>query len=513
MNETEDELSQLLDEAVARLSTYRRTFTDEEALAPIWQHHYDISPQSDPQGRFVLAYEADGKHRRQWRLSTQALVNNRLLDALVVGTWNGQDLEAELARLDAEDQVSYIFCPYDPRFSLRSDGVLEPADGERNVVLTPVMQAALDALGATLLAQWHAEGVGPLTVRQLTEKLGGLGWSEAGMQDGWLCVRAWLLGWSQVVRVGQDYWIPADAVPEEPQRARLQVLPVVSSSAQIEASGTEIEVGASDTSASVGYASVATIDTDQVLPGREAVGHPVSWMQPLRTVHILERFLPVPSVARSAYPPRGVGEGDKQVLRGLWFDTDERMWLWLDRAEDRLYGPDLAQKLEWLEAGDVVRVGWRSEVIVLRCAGHDDEIQREEMRLVDLEELKALRGGLGETYRQSIQAILAETPEGLTFAEVVEALRGRQGHDVHRGTVRTLLYAAGFVHRNGCWFAAPESSVAAYTLRTALVETLVSKEEHAQVAEPTARLEQQRGRVRAIGARLAELVRMLKTIE
>ena len=77
MSDLDDEVAQLLDEAVARLSTARRTFTDEEALLPIWERGYDFSPQSDPQGRFVLAAEADGKHPRQWRLATQALANNR----------------------------------------------------------------------------------------------------------------------------------------------------------------------------------------------------------------------------------------------------------------------------------------------------------------------------------------------------------------------------------------------------------------------------------------------------
>src|SRR5260370_27493857 len=103
MNEQDDELAQLLDEAIARLATCRRTFTDEEALLPIWERDYDISPQGDPQGRFVLAYEADGKHPRQWRLSTQALANNRLLDALRSGAWNGRALVPELARPGPEE--------------------------------------------------------------------------------------------------------------------------------------------------------------------------------------------------------------------------------------------------------------------------------------------------------------------------------------------------------------------------------------------------------------------------
>jgi hypothetical protein len=134
MNEMDEELAQLLDEAVARLSMSRYTFTDEEALGHVWQRGYDISPQSDPQGRFVLAYGADGKHPRQWRLNTQALANNRLLDALRSGTWDGHDLEAELTRLNTEDQVHYVFCPSDPRFTPLSNGTLESADLEHNVV-------------------------------------------------------------------------------------------------------------------------------------------------------------------------------------------------------------------------------------------------------------------------------------------------------------------------------------------------------------------------------------------
>src|SRR2546427_2224243 len=204
MNELDDELARLLGEAVARLPTFRQTFTDEEALLPIWESGYDFSPQSDPQGRFVLASEADGKQLRQWRLATQALANNRLLDALKSGAWNGQDLDAELARLDAEDHTHYIYCPADPRFTTRPDGTLEAADHEYNLTLSPETQAALDALAQKLLEQWHNEGDTPLTVLQVTELLGNLGWPEASGRNGWQLVRAWLLEWTEVARVGQD---------------------------------------------------------------------------------------------------------------------------------------------------------------------------------------------------------------------------------------------------------------------------------------------------------------------
>ena len=246
MNGSDDELVQLLDEAVARLSTHRFTFTDDEAFVSIWERGYDISPQADPGSRFALAAETDGKHRRQWRLQTQALANDRLLDALTAGTWDGRNLEVELARLDAEDQVHYVFCPSDPRFLLQSDGRLERADREHNVALPAETQAALDALGPALLEQWHAEGAEPLTVRQLTERLGSLRWPDAHARNGWLLVRAWLLRWRQVSRVGQDYWVPADAIPKEPEHARLQVLPVTGTPLPIEAAEVENAVAALD---------------------------------------------------------------------------------------------------------------------------------------------------------------------------------------------------------------------------------------------------------------------------
>ena len=512
MNERDDEVAQLLDEAVARLATCRQTFTDEEALLPIWERDYDISPQSDPQGRFVLAYEADGKHPRQWRLSTQALANNRLLDALRSGAWNGRDLDAELARLDAEDRSHYVFCPYDPRFTKHPDGTLEATASEYNVALPRETKAVLDALGPKLLEQWHSVGAEPLTVHQVTERLSNLGWLEANAQNGWLLVRAWLLGWPEVARVGQDYWIPADSVPKGPEHTRLQVLPVVSASLRVESM--DAETSTISGPGSPERETAPTIDNSPIPQGRATMANQVSWTYPLRTVHLLEGFLPVPATARGAYPPRGIGEGDREALRGLWYDDDEQLWLWLDRNQDRLYGPDLARKLEWQEAGDLLRIQWTPDVVVLRLDGHDDEVQREEERLVDPQALKALRGGLGESYRQSLQAILSEKPDGLTFVQVVQTIRERQGHDVPRSTVRAILYAGGFLHQHSCWFAAPQSEYGARKLRAALTETLVPVQEIEQIqtvnAELSADAERLKRTVQAIRARLAELVNMLR---
>ncbi len=85
-------------------------------------------------------------------------------------------------------------------------------------------------------------------------------------------------------------------------------------------------------------------------------------------------------------------------------------------------------------------------------------------------------------------------------------MRERQGHDVHRGTVRTLLYAGGFVQRKGHWFAAPQNEVGARKLRAALVETLVPVEGGEESTEG----ERRRERVQAIRERLGELVKMIR---
>ena len=301
-------------------------------------------------------------------------------------------------------------------------------------------------------------------------------------------------------------------MPKTPERTRLQVLPVGGATSTGEERDGERNIPPGPTS--IGQETSPTLDNSPIPQSREALANRVSWTFPLRTIHLLKGFLPVPAVGRSAYPPRGVGEGDREALRGLWYDSDERLWLWLDRNQDRLYGPDLAQKLEWLEAGDLLRVQWTPDVIAMRLAGHDDEVQREEERLVDPQALKALRGGLGESYRQSLQTILSEKADGLTFTQAVQALRERQGHDVPRNTVRAILYAGGFLHHDSRWFAAPQSEQGARKLRTALAETLISKEEPQQ--SQTSETELATGAVHrlrklhAIRVRLAELVLVLR---
>jgi hypothetical protein len=463
----------LLDEVVARLGAGRRTFTDEEAFAAIWEAGYDVSPQSDP--RFALAREADGRNPRHWRLAEQVLANNLLLESLQAGTWDGRNLDAELARLSATDGVCYVFCPVDPRFEARGDGTLEPTERDRDVPLPAGVRAELDRLLPGLLERWRREGETPRTVRQITATLAELGWSRAAERGGWLLVRAWLLVQPGLRRVGQDYWIPATGVPSGPTRTRLSVAAV---SAELEEAVVPGQVAPGEP----GEPAPLQADLVPIPPERGTIE--ARWTTVLRTVHLVEGFIPVPAHVRSAYPPRAKQAGDWEVQRGKWFDTGDELWVWLDRQRDLLCGPDLADRLAWCEAGERLGVLWTTEVLVFRCLGVDEQVRREETRLADRDALAELRGGLGESYHRSLMAILQQAPEGLTFRELVSALCERQQHEVHRGTVRAILHAGGFVCCGNRWLLPGRVGEGVRRLRRALAATLnVPGEEAAQTGD------------------------------
>jgi hypothetical protein len=119
-------LRRRLDAVVARLAASRRTFTEDEALAEVWKAGYNVSPQDDE--RFVLGREADGRSPRHWHLAGQVVANNRLIEALEAATWDGRDLDGELARLDGEHGGHHLFCPADDRLTVHPDGRVELAE-------------------------------------------------------------------------------------------------------------------------------------------------------------------------------------------------------------------------------------------------------------------------------------------------------------------------------------------------------------------------------------------------
>lgn len=507
MNDIPDELRQLLDEAVSRLETTHSTFTEREALAAVWRAGYDFPIQSDP--RFALAYNPVGKHHRHWRLTSHTVANNRLLNELLAGTWDGRNLDSKLEELDIEDQQHYVYCPIDPRFE-EHDGMLEPAERERNIALPPGLKARLDDLREALLTHWRAEGAEPWTVRQVTETLGQLGWGEAEQPNSWLYVRSWLLTWSQVMRVGQDYWLPADQVQQAVEQTHLQVLPVRSGTEELPASPDVLAAEASvERSPTIKRRLAQGIRENEVVSAGEVTSPRYTWTMCLRTRNLMKGFLHVPAAARGAYPPPAPGESERVILRAMWFEDGTRFWLWLDRSKDQLYGGELLRRLEWLSAGTLLRIEWAPDIIVMRQVGHDEEVEREEARLADLEALAELRGGLGESYRQSLQTLLAAVPVGMTLTEIVAAIRERQSHDVHRGTIRALLYNGGFVQKDQRWFAAADPEAGARQLRAALLETLIADEQRG-AAQSLSGDEYMRVRVQAIRWRLAEIIRAVR---
>jgi molybdenum-dependent DNA-binding transcriptional regulator ModE len=69
----------------------------------------------------------------------------------------------------------------------------------------------------------------------------------------------------------------------------------------------------------------------------------------------------------------------------------------------------------------------------------------------------------------SVAAVLAGQPGGLPFRDLLKAVRERQGHDVHRGTLRAVLHAGGFVCVGGRWQVGPDEGRSRRLLREAVV--------------------------------------------
>lgn len=453
-----------IDSVVARYADARRTFTEEEAFSAIWEAGYDASPQDDP--RFQLAREADGRSPRHWCLSSHTVATSQLVEALRIDAWDGSDLEGQLARLDQQHGGHHVFCSADPRLYAHPDGRLELADDEREEEILEGVRSALLGLADALLERWRQAGSAPWTVRQITEQLAEAGWSEGRSRGAWLQVRAWLRTWPSVSRVGQDYWVPTEAIPGGPSRTRMSVVRIRDERGPARL---EVETGESSREETEEGPLLDRPASTSATPIGWATGATARWIAVLRTVNLIEGFLSVPASARAAYPAPSRDAGRWEVVRGRWFETRDNLWVWLDRERHLLCGPDLVERLAWREAGERMEIVWSPEGLVFRPDGIDAEAQREETRLADADNLASLRGGLGESYRTSITAILSEVPRGLSLREIVEAVSQRQGHQVHRGTIRTILHAGGFVYRDGRWFTGDEAGREPRTLREAIV--------------------------------------------
>jgi hypothetical protein len=500
------EEQKFLDEAVARLRVTRRTFTDRDALDTAWQAGCeDLTLDYDQ--RFVKAQARHGQYDPHYRLQEHILANNRLLNDLLDGSWDGLYLDARLETLDASEGSQHIFYPHDPRLRQNRQGRWE-ATVERTITLGAQEQAELDALAPALLAAWSAAGAQPWTIQEITAALKQPGWTRAGMPNAMLVMRAWLLGSPLIARVGQDFWLPTADLPAPVTRTRLQVAPV---RVQEQTGGiSEQTDNAAQISSAHHPLPPDKANPDEVWLTGEALGRGgANWTVSLRTVHLLEGFLPIPPRARNAYPPVVPGEDLQSVFDAMWTREGEHFWLWLDRQHHRFYGPALAEKIAYEDPGDVLHITWGAESIVVQSTGlQNEQVKREEARLIDVEALKELRANLGESYQRGIQNILLASPEGLPWQEIHIALSQRQQHEVHRGTILALLQHGGFIQRDKRWFAAPDGPAAQRALRTTLRQAHLPQSEAAHEKPSNATITI-RSRAQVIKQRLEEISQLL----
>jgi hypothetical protein len=497
------EEQKFLDEAATRLYTARRTFTDRDALEYAWQAGCeDLTLEYDE--RFVKAQSRHGQYDPHYRLQEQTLANGRLLNDLLDGNWDGLYLDARLETLDAGEGGHHIFYPHDPRLRQDRQGRWV-ANIERNISLEPEYKNELDALASALLAMWPANGAQPWSIQEITAALKQLGWMRAEMPNVMLVVRSWLLDSTCIARVGQDFWLPVEQLPAQITHTRRQVQPVWSSE-QIAADSVDTGSVARLTQNDI---PADTESLDDILLSGEATSGRASWTVPLRTSNLLEGFLSIPSKARNAYPPATPGENSQIVFDAMWTKNGEHFWLWFDRLQHRFYGPGLAEKIAYEDPGDILHITWEPDIIILSATGlKNEQVQREETRLIDVEVLKELRADLGESYHRSIQNILLASPEGLSWQEIHTALLQRQQHEVHRGTVLALLYLGGFIHHDKRWFAAPDSVIGQRSLRSALIQMPMPQAEVSE-EQPGNTHDSIRMRVQAIKQRLEEISHLL----
>ncbi|HZU12266.1 MAG TPA: hypothetical protein VFB58_05460 [Chloroflexota bacterium] len=127
------------------------------------------------------------------------------------------------------------------------------------------------------------------------------------------------------------------------------------------------------------------------------------------------------------------------------------------------------------------------------------EVQvHEEVRLADPDVLRELRGSLGRMYQKSLVPTLTVAPHGLTFLEVVSAVRDRQLHTADHGSIRAVLSAGGFVQIAGLSLRMPRI---ARHLRLAIGTTYPSS--GGEPDDPGAI-------IRAIDTRLHQIVELLR---
>ena len=417
----------------------RFTFTEDEVLGSLWQEGEEIRLREDSRFREVPPIEGGAETR--WQLTSHTVANQRLCDLLSNNLWDGYDLYGCLAHLDQEqgDTFFHVFARGDKRFQLIQDEqgiyrlLLSKALPTRMLVIEE--KSTLDALAPRLLERAQDRKAKPWTTTELLKLL-----REGANQPGTLervipaTLEQWLLQQNEWTRVGLEYWIPQAQLPSDTSRHRYAVWSVFPP-----ANGIKNIIGPEFVDENTLQFDTTQVE-EEVAETKEA--HPlrnqVRWRITLRTVHLNEGRIPVPSAARVLYP-QAQKLSNKVALAGLWFDDQSHLTIWLNKTKHELSGPDLQDQFAFLEAGTILGVTWTALGIRLQVIGSDVQTAKEEERLVDLTGLAQLRSTLLESYRGSLRAILEEQNQGLSFQELYAAICQRQQHKPNRATIRSIL--------------------------------------------------------------------------
>jgi len=458
-------------------SKRRFTFTEDEVLKSLWNEGEDIRLREDSRFRRVkLLQQVTGI---QWQLAIHTMANQHLYELLLDELWDGNDLHRCLGNLDQHtaDSSFHIFCLGDERFLLSQDENslyrLTLSADVASVELTMKQKNIIDQLAPKLLAHFPNDSRKPWTTSSI---LGALkGWSHPDdILDEVIpaALENWLLYQEDWVRVGVDSWLPKSKLPSVLAKHRYAVLPIFSATD----SPTVALPNVMNEEELIGD---ATQMVEQSIESQEQqpVNKHVRWRITLRTCHINEGTIPVPTKARSFYPhARKLAR--MIALQGLWFNDGSDMTVWLDREKHRLFGLDLQEQFAFLEAGEVLEVEWTMSGLVFGILGIDSDVADEESRLIDLTYLSQLRSTTLESYRVSLRAILSEQNKALSFETLYEELCIRQQHKPNRSTVRTILSSSPefvFVKAEGTWTLNTEVTLAAGAKSVRRI-TVVAKE-------------------------------------
>lgn len=416
----------------------RFTFTEEEVLKPRWHEGEDIRLRED--SRFKPVMLSHRATETQWQLTLHIVANQDLYELLLDELWDGHDLYHCLETLDQNtaDSSFHIFCLGDERFQLTQEGndlygLALSADAV-TVELTIEQKRIVDQFAVQLLTDFSKNNSNPWTTNSILEKLRGYSHS-ASILDNVIpaALEIWLLHQEEWARVGVDSWLPKSKLPSIGAKHRYAVSPIFSPTQAAMVNLPDV-IDEKAIKRDANEVAKEFNRSDEQQPPKNLM----RWRVILRTSHINEGIIPVPKQARSFYP-QARKLASTIALPGLWFNDGTDMTVWLERAKNQLYGPDLQDQFAFLEAGEVLEIDWTTAGLIFYTSGVDSNVAEEESRLVDLTALSQLRSTFLESYRVSLRTIMSEQNRPLSFQEVYEALSERQQHKPNRATIRTIL--------------------------------------------------------------------------